>query len=569
LRRCGLHHYDDAMIADARAVSRDETVETDVCIVGAGVAGLTLAREFLGQGFQVLLLESGDLKPDADTQSLYRGDNVGYPYYRLDEARARFFGGSANYWEIDLGQQRVGVRLRPLDPIDFEPRDWVPYSGWPLDRSHLDPFYDRAQALFQIEPTTYDVAAWGNDRDRRRLPFTGDDVETIIFKIGYQDVFLNRCRNEVVNRDDNVIVLIYANVVDIETNDTARTVSRLRVACLGGSRFWVNAKIVILAAGGIEVPRLLLLSNRTQKTGLGNPHDVVGRFFMEHPHFWSGLYVPRDQRLLDSMALYKSIHAVDDVPVVGKLALAHTTLRREKLLNQNIQLMPRVLDPGAIYPRVVSKSVESLSALRSALARGAVPDQLGRHLGNVISGPDDIARAAYRKVRRELTRRRLPTSRIHVFRLAHMTEQVPNPDSRVTLGTELDSLGQTRVRLDWRLSPIDILSVVRTQTIVDSELRRAGLGRLYTELRDETPPSGEVPWGVHGGYHHMGTTRMHYDPRQVVVDRNCQVHGMSNLFIAGPSVFPTSGHANPVLTLVALAVRLADHVKEKIKGGAV
>ena len=178
-------------------------------------------------------------------------------------------------------------------------------AGLLTDRTST-PSTDRAQALFQIEATTYDVTAWGNDHNRRRLPFTGDDVETIIFKIGYQDVFLNRCRNEIVNRDDNVIVLIYANVVDIETNDTARTVSRLRVACLGGSQFWVNAKVVILAAGGIEIPRLLLLSNRTQKTGLGNPHDLVGRFFMEHPHFWSGVYVPRDQRLLDSMALYQA-----------------------------------------------------------------------------------------------------------------------------------------------------------------------------------------------------------------------------------------------------------------------
>src|SRR6476620_8141741 len=129
------------MIADGRSVSEDETVETDVCIVGGGVAGITLAQEFLGQGFEVLLLESGDLARDDKTQSLYKGDNIGYPYYALDEARARFLGGSANYWDTDLGNHRPGVRLRPLDPIDFEERDWVPYSGWPFDRSHLDPFY--------------------------------------------------------------------------------------------------------------------------------------------------------------------------------------------------------------------------------------------------------------------------------------------------------------------------------------------------------------------------------------------------------------------------------------------
>jgi choline dehydrogenase-like flavoprotein len=142
-----------------------------------------------------------------------------------------------------------------------------------------------------------------------------------------------------------------------------------------------------------------------------------------------------------------------------------------------------------------------------------------------------------------------------------MAEQVPNPHSRVTLAPQRDCLGQNRVRLNWQLSAIDILSVIRTQHIIDSELRRAGLGRLYTQLRDET-----LPPNLHGGYHHMGTTRMHADPKKGVVDANCRVHGLSNLFIAGPSVFPTGGYANPTLTIVALAVRLADHIK-KMSGG--
>lgn len=554
------------MIADGRSVSQDETIETDVCIVGAGVAGITLAHEFVGQGFQVLLLESGDLARDDDTQSLYRGDNVGYPYYPLEEARARFFGGSANYWDIDLKNDQLGVRLRPLDAIDFEERDWVPYSGWPFDRSHLDPFYERAQSLFKIEPTTYDIEEWEDPENRPRLPFIGDEVETVIFKFGAQDVFLGGYRNEIVHRAESVIALVYANVVEIETNETARTVSRLRVACLPGNKFWVAAKVVILAAGGIEVPRLLLLSNRSQRTGLGNHNDLVGRFFMEHLHFWSGIYVPCRSSIFDSMVLYKNIHTVNGVPIIGKLALTDSALRREKLLNQNIQMIPSVMSPAALYPRVVSKSTRSLQVLRSALAHGAMPDRLGRHLGNVVTGADNIARHAYRKVRRGITGCTRKNS-IRGFRLAHMTEQVPNPDSRVTLGTERDRLGQNRVRLDWQLSPIDVLSVVRTQAIIDSELRRAGLGRLYTELEDETPPPGGIPSGVHGGYHHMGTTRMHIDPRKGVVDQDCRVHGIANLFIAGPSVFPTAGYANPVLTIVALALKLADHVEETMKRG--
>lgn len=136
-----------------------------------------------------------------------------------------------------------------------------------------------------------------------------------------------------------------------------------------------------------------------------------------------------------------------------------------------------------------------------------------------------------------------------------MSEQAPNPMSRVTLSSEKDRFGRNFARLDWRLSAIDKQSIRRSQEILGKELNRAGLGRLYIELSDETPPQA-----ITGGWHQMGTTRMHRDPRKGVVNEHCRVHGISNLYISGPSVFPTSGYANPALTIVALAVRLADHI---------
>jgi choline dehydrogenase-like flavoprotein len=129
----------------------------------------------------------------------------------------------------------------------------------------------------------------------------------------------------------------------------------------------------------------------------------------------------------------------------------------------------------------------------------------------------------------------------------------------VTLSEQTDALGMPRVRLEWRLRPADMRSMVRAQEIVDEELRRAGLGRLQIELDDATPPPG-----LKGGWHHMGTTRMHLDPRQGVVDEHCRVHGVANLYVAGSSVFPTAGYANPTLTLCALAIRLADRVKKEM-----
>ena len=140
-----------------------------------------------------------------------------------------------------------------------------------------------------------------------------------------------------------------------------------------------------------------------------------------------------------------------------------------------------------------------------------------------------------------------------------MAEPAPNPDSRVILSSDRDMFGVNRVKLDWQISPLDIGSMIRFQEIMDAEFRRAGLGHLCVELEGVVPPS--KPHIISGGSHHMGTTRMNSNSKMGVVNENCRVHGVCNLYIAGSSVFPTTGYANPTLTIVALAVRLADHIK--------
>jgi choline dehydrogenase-like flavoprotein len=310
-------------------LSENETVETDVCIVGAGTAGITLAREFMHQKFRVCLLESGGSEPDKDTQLLYWGENTGHPYYPLDTARARYFGGSSNLWRIAIGDNGLGARMRPLDEIDFEERDWVPYSGWPFAKSHLEPYYERAQAICKIEPPTYAVEDWEDPEKTPRLSLVGERVKTVIFKFGSRSHFIKDYPEE-IRRADNITTYLNANVTDIETNETAQTVARLRVVCLQGSRFWISAKVFILAAGGIETPRLLLISNKTQSTGLGNQNDLVGRFFMEHLHFWSGIYRPSNPDIFSKTGLYDRIHTVNGVPIIGKLSLSDKVLREKK-----------------------------------------------------------------------------------------------------------------------------------------------------------------------------------------------------------------------------------------------
>ena len=562
------------MIIDSRSLPEGLNIDTDICVVGAGVAGITLARELKDAGFKISLLESGGTGPDKQSQGLFWGENVGHPYFPLDTTRNCGFGGTSNRWSVQIGDRDLGGRLRPLDELDFEPREWVPYSGWPFDKKHLDPFYERAQEVCKIGPYAYGVDAWENPQSRARLPLANDHVKTVIFQFGSRLPFVEEYPRE-IDRAGNCTLYTYANVVEIETDETARTVNRLRARHLQGGDFWVTAKLYILAMGAIETVRLLLISDKVQREGVGNANDLVGRFFMEHPHLWSGIFRPADPKILDSMGLYR-IHKANGVSIMGKLALNEETLRTEKLLNYVVSLHPR-------YPHKKNAMVPPYHAVSWPLIRYGRPrDHDGLNgfqkvseafasTGDDVDGPGKIGSAApargktgqplgwLRRAKRNinsLTTHSKPAENHITFRLNQMSEQAPNPDSRVLLSAERDVLGRRRVRLNWQLSPIDMHTIIRAQLKLDAEFRKAGLGGVVIELKDESPPAH-----LEGGWHHMGTTRMHTNPKYGVVDANARVHGIANLFIAGASVFPTGGYANPVLTTVALTLRLADHIK--------
>jgi len=542
------------MLIDARTLTGEKTLRADICIAGAGIAGIALARELIGGPFSVCLLESGGLEPDRLTQSLYWGENAGHPYFELDTARASGFGGSSNRWSVPLGGSRLGVRLRPLDGIDFEKRSWVPYSGWPFGRSELDPYYARANEVCKAGPFDYETESWEEPETGTRLPFLNGKVKTSIFQFGPREHFYREYRDEIAAAG-NFMTYLNANVMEIEKDPVSDKVSSIHAATLNGKKMRIAAKIFVLAMGGIEIPRLMLISNRRRKEGLGNQNGLVGRFFMEHPHLWSGYYMPNTQ-VLPRTALY-SIRKVKDTPVMGKLALHEDVLRAEGLLNYCVSIHKRIL-PMWSSPEL-GPGRESLKAIGSGLKTGS-PKNLGAHLSNLLKDSRGITRAVYRKTRDYLG---IPPDRwsrkIVVFHLNHMMEQAPNPMSRVMLSEEKDLLGRRRPKLNWQLTPLEARTITRAQEILDGEMRKAGLGRLHIEFKGE-----KVPEDLHGGWHHMGTTRMHTDAKRGVVDAHCRVHGTSNLYIAGPSVFPTCGYANPVLTAIALALRLGDHLKKEI-----
>lgn len=516
------------MLRDARVVPADSVLETDVCVVGAGAAGITVAGELASAPFQVTVLESGGLTADRRAQRLLRGRNVGAPYFPLDWIRTAAFGGTTDQW---------GGQCRPLDEIDLEARPEIPGSGWPFGRTHLQPFYERAHSVCQLGPPIYDAEAWTDPATRPALPFKGDRVQTTVFQFSPPTRFGIAYRED-LERAPRVTVYLHASATELETADAGRTVTHARVACLGGPRFRVKARLFVLAAGGLETPRLLLLSTGAHPSGLGNQHDLVGRYFMEHPHLDCGTFELADPGF--SPALYEP-HLVGATCVKGALVLSPETLRHEGLLPACV-----FLDP--FLPT-------RLQHVRSAMRRLLLPDDVAWRLST--------ARARRRRnPRPERSRlwvaRRTPLT----LKVQLRTEQASNPESRVTLGEARDPLGRRQIRLDWRLTPLDTRSMRRALAILGEEVHAARLGRWNAALDQRDDQTWRTP--PHGGHHHMGMTRMHPDPRRGVVDADGRVHGTSNLYVAGPSVFPTVGHANPMLTIVALALRLADHARARL-----
>jgi len=266
------------MILDARSFPQEHVVDTDVCILGGGVAGLTLAREFAGQHVDVCVLEQGGFDEETEAQKLNRGEVTGYPYWGLDYARHAQVGGSSHRWGLTLSDGRTGARFRPLDAIDFERRPEIPHSGWPFSKTELDPYYDRAQTLFHLGPNRYRPDEW-EGADEELLFKECPSLETVLFQYGPRNAFTEWHRDAVA-KAKNVTIIHHARVLSAETTQSGRTASHVRVAAPEGPEFAVRARTFVLALGGIENARLLLASNRTHRNGLGNQHDLVGRFFM-------------------------------------------------------------------------------------------------------------------------------------------------------------------------------------------------------------------------------------------------------------------------------------------------
>jgi choline dehydrogenase-like flavoprotein len=515
------------MLIDARELPPDSPIEADLMIVGGGIAGIAMAREFGQSGIDVCILESGGEEPEPEVQELYAGkarmhgagnDSLDIDDY-LTSSRFRYLGGSGNAW---------GGKCVPLDSADFTGRDWVPGSGWPLTRRELQPFYDRACDLFDICHFPLDPSAhWTEERPAVQL---GD--------AGLQS--LPRCftRCTGASRDNTygafkasvtdsarTRVYLYANVRNIRLRKDGSAVESLEVVTLDGRRHEASARCYVLATGGIENARLLLASNDIAPGGVGNDSDLVGRFFQGHVTL--GMFNGAAGR--NSSMFLTQLDQPFDLYVDGDRSRVQAVLGPNWEAQKKDRLRNCTLTPfNAWYEaHASSKAIMDTSFL------------LDRKHGQLEQGAVDTSHFAF----------------------FFMVEQAPNEQSRITLTDRRDRLGMPRVQLDWDFSEQDFEELDRAVAFFRRELGRTAHGRLEWPVFRE-----ELIGNMSASRHHNGSTRMNESPARGVVDPDCRLHNVSNLYVAGSSVFPTGGIANPTLTLVALAMRLSDHLKLELRG---
>jgi choline dehydrogenase-like flavoprotein len=505
--------------------SGDEAHTAAVCVIGSGPAGAIVAVELANAGVDVIVLESGSKDPD------HRIDTV------LDEVEvsgsvdlrfglSRQLGGATNLWS---------GRVAPFQRIDFERRDWVPDSGWPITDGDLEPYYRRVGEILNIPGHSYFTAS-------NQSFLTSKQIEIKSFQWASQPFNAGDYLKSAAAGRDTLRLVLNAPVIRLSENRDAGSVDDCETGVHNGETTHVCARHFVIAAGGIETPRLLLNSNSVRAAGIGNDHDTVGRYLSTHPKAnLASLILNRRVSTLDPLFTDKSL--VGGLIRYG-IGVSEPAQRERRLLNHYVQLLPFLeYQANNLFERIKgSSALESPLIDRTPLIRGIVP------------GIGLIAFEAIGRLGRFQRRARK-------FILRGFLDQYPNADNRVRLSEDKDDYGAHKANIKWTWTEKDRQSVIDFFELMAKDLAARKLGRLdfsgLEKKADEWPLVG-----LHS--HFMGTTRMGDDPRTSVTTKDCRVHGSRNLYVSGPSLFPVYGYANPVYTIGALALRLADHLKEKL-----
>ena len=556
------------MIEDFKHLEIPDGVSFDVCIVGSGPAGLAIANELADTALSVLVLETGGEDHEPEAEALSEFESIGERRAHHMSVRRRIFGGTSVIWS---------GRCVPFSPLDFQQRSWVPMSGWPIDYNDVAPYLDRAGPLLGLGPSLYDDRLWmalgkpepqpgwdvtkfqwqyfqasvAGDCILRKVPNADDhdfeNLDALNHSGAPQAADVAQVTRTKLKRSKNVHVWLHAHVRHVLTDEDGKRATGVLVSRNHGSPVEVKARTVVLACGGIDNARLLLLSNHRTPKGLGNERDQVGRYLMDH-HYASIAQLPGKaaKQLRRRIANHWFDQNGQRHVYVSGLSLSPQRQREEKLTRGTMFLFEHIRSPAP-----VSSLGSLLRAIKCRDLTTCKSDAV-----NVASHPLQLLEGLHDRY--VLNRPALAI--VDTIDVGCNVEQVPNPSSRVTLSNHLDRLGQPKARIDWRMDDLELKTYAACARLFLSECERLNLGAPAIS-----------PWllnhqddwrtNLHDMAHPMGTTRMSNDPMTGVVDHNCALHGVENLYIAGSSVFSTAGTSNPTLLLVSLAIRLADHLR--------
>jgi choline dehydrogenase-like flavoprotein len=524
------------MIEDLRTVDASVPLSADVCVVGAGAAGIVLALELSKGGMNVVVLESGDVLPQHRNQALNECEVTGHPLTGLTNGRVRAFGGATRLW--------FGQCIR-LEQIDLTRREWVPYSGWPISLTDLAPWYQRAERFFRMEGEPYDEQVYRNFG--MPPPLWRDGELCTHFTIYTPRIDLGELFYRDIRENARIRLLVNATALEVTTTADGSICTGVRAVSLHGKVALINAPAVVLCGGGIENARLLLLSQSDKRNGLGNDRNLVGRFLQDHPNAKTANVYPTNMRSLHELF---SLQYKGSIRYFPKFPLHARKQEAEQCLNCTSHL---------VFEQDEGSGLAACREIYRAVRRNQRPSEMRQKLWRIAKDLPSVLHSGSTFI----LKRQSPLGKPTRVRLQCHVEQQPDPESRITLSNETDAFGMPKARVHWKVNEAERTAMRIITRSMQEELLRLGLARVQI---DSWLEGDGADWRsrIADSYHHIGTTRMSADQDTGVVDKDCNVFGTNGLFVAGSSVFPTSGYANPTLTIVALSLRLANHIKKAL-----